>query len=136
MPQIATWRAAEDTRLERSRLRAVQRVNEFQDLGVVANVSAGLVFGVDQRAVDLHVEDAAVAGDELGLRAELRFDRVRQTGGDGIVVSDLAELDGHVHGRPPRESRDSLRQVESAASAGRLRPRGFPERRVGSGSAV
>jgi hypothetical protein len=57
----------------------------------------GPVLAVDQVAVDLHVEDATAAFDELGLNVELPFDRLRQTGGFGQVVSLSAVSDGDVH---------------------------------------
>ncbi len=43
------------------------------------------------------VEDAAAAGDDLGLQPELTLDRSRQTGGLGPVVSTDAIGDGDVH---------------------------------------
>lgn len=49
------------------------------------------------RAVDVYVEHAATSLDHLGLYAELALDRLRQTGGRGIVVSLHAVLDTDVH---------------------------------------
>ena len=47
--------------------------------------------------VDDNVEDAAVAGDDLGLQPELTLNRGRQTGGLWLVVSTDAIGDGDVH---------------------------------------
>jgi hypothetical protein len=74
-----------------------ERAHLGEDLFVAADVSSGLALGVDPLSVDDDVEHAATSGDQPGLHAELTFDCLRQTGGDGIVVSDLAELDGDVH---------------------------------------
>jgi len=70
-----------------------QRLENLAMLGK----APGSVLAVDQVAVDLHVEDAAPAFDELGLNVELVFDRFRQTGGLGQVVSISAVSDGDVH---------------------------------------
>ena len=48
-------------------------------------------------AVDVHVENAATALDHLGLDAEFALDRLRQTGGRGVVVSLHAVFDTDVH---------------------------------------
>lgn len=65
--------------------------------------AAQLFLGEDQLAPDGDLEDAAVALDQLRLDAELLLDRVRQTGGAGIVISAGAVLDGNVsrHAHPP-----------------------------------
>lgn len=60
---------------------------------MIADVTAGFMFRIDQGAVDLHVENAAVARDEFRDDSEFILDGGRQTGGDRVVVSDLAELD-------------------------------------------
>jgi hypothetical protein len=86
-------------------------VDEVQDFVVVADVAPGPVLRPDQVPVDRHVEDAAVAGDEPGLDLEFLLDRGRQTGGDGIVVSDAAVLDGDLHDPLP----PSGERVEGAA---------------------
>ena len=49
----------------------------------------------------MDVEDPAVPFDQLCLDSQLLLDKSRQTGGPGIVVSDLAEFDGDLHGVPP-----------------------------------
>ena len=59
--------------------------------------AAGLALGVDPVSIDLDVEDPAIALDELGLDAELVFQRGRQTGGLGQVVSACAVGDGRSH---------------------------------------
>jgi hypothetical protein len=59
-------------------------------------VAAGRLLRIDQRAVDFDLEDAAAGGDQLGLQAELPLDLVRQTGGDGLVVSDPAVFDAQL----------------------------------------
>lgn len=52
----------------------------------------------DPLAVDVHDEVAAAAGDELDLdRGVLPFDRGSQTGRPGLVVSNRAILDRHMH---------------------------------------
>ncbi len=62
--------------------------------------SAGFLLAVDQLTVDFDVEDSPAAFDEFGLNAELRLDRVRQTGGLGRVVSLYAILNRNVHVGP------------------------------------
>jgi hypothetical protein len=52
----------------------------------------------DPPAVQLHVEDAAAAGDQSDVLATLPLEEVRQTGGPGQVVSDLAVGDADGHG--------------------------------------
>ncbi len=65
--------------------------------------SAGLELRVDERSVDVDVEDASAAGDQLGLDAELLLDLCRQTGGFWLVVSGRAVFDLHFHGVDPVE---------------------------------
>ncbi len=48
---------------------------------------AGLMLAVNQIAVDLHVEDAALTGDHLAINTEVLLNLCRQTGGFGFVVS-------------------------------------------------
>ena len=66
--------------------------------------AAGLVLRVDLATVDLHVEDAAVALDELhfnaGTGAQTFLDGGRQTGGLREIISAHAVLDGDVHRIP------------------------------------
>jgi hypothetical protein len=61
--------------------------------------AAGPVFGVDQLAVDLHVEHAAAAGHEFGFDVEGFLELSRQTGGFRFVVSNRAVRDADVHRR-------------------------------------
>jgi len=60
-------------------------------------VAARGLLGVDQVAVQDHLEDAAGGRDQLGVQIELVLELGRQTGGDGLVVSDLAVFDGELH---------------------------------------
>jgi hypothetical protein len=78
-------------------LRLLQLPDRPQDFFVVPDVAAGLVLRVHQLSVDLDVEDASVARDLPDPDSELLLDRCRQTGGNRIVVSDLAEGDDHLH---------------------------------------
>jgi hypothetical protein len=54
-------------------------------------------FAEDQLAVERHFEDAVARRDQLGLESALPLEVCRQTGGDGLVVSDLAVFDGQIH---------------------------------------
>jgi len=45
----------------------------------------------------LDVENTAFTLDQFGIKSELVFDRGRQTGGPGQVVSLRAVLDAHLH---------------------------------------
>ena len=54
--------------------------------------------GKGQPAVDFHFEDSPVRGDEFGFNLESALDGVRQTGGAWLIVSNLAVLDGYLHG--------------------------------------
>jgi hypothetical protein len=65
----------------------------------IANVPPRLVLRENQLAVRSYVEDSPVARNELGLDPELFLDCFRQTGGNGIVVSDFAEFDRDVQQR-------------------------------------
>jgi hypothetical protein len=56
-----------------------------------------LPLGEDEPTVGLHVELAAVALDELGLRACLPFDRGRETRGPGVIASANAVADPNGH---------------------------------------
>lgn len=69
----------------------------LQDL-LVLRESPDLVFGEDQSAVDLDVEDPVITGYELGLAVHGFLDLGRQTGGRGEVVSTPAVGDGDLHG--------------------------------------
>ena len=59
---------------------------------------ANVVFAPNLGAVDVYVEHAAGALDQLRLDAELILDRPRQTGGRGIVVSLHAVFNRDIHG--------------------------------------
>ena len=61
-------------------------------------MAVGGVFGINELAVGLHVEDAFAALDECGFHAEGFPDLGRRTGGLGEVVSHAAVFDGDVHG--------------------------------------
>ena len=56
------------------------------------------VLGENEVAIDGDVKDAAAAFNEFGGDAEFLFDRIRQTGGFGMVVSLHAVLDADGHG--------------------------------------
>ncbi len=58
---------------------------------------AGFLLAVDQLAVDFDIEDAAAALDQLALDAEFALDRIRQTGGLGLVISLHAVFNRNVH---------------------------------------
>jgi len=81
------------TRARRAGSALRERVDQVENFPVVADVTPRLELGVDESPVDLDVEDPVVAGDLRDLRAELLLDGFRQTGGDGVVVSDVAERD-------------------------------------------
>lgn len=75
------------------RLQLADGVQYFLVLGE----PAGFLLAVDQLAVDLDIEDAAAAFDQLAGDAELALDRIRQTGGLGLVVSLHAEFNRNAH---------------------------------------
>ena len=66
------------------------------ELGFVGEL-AGLVFGVDERAVDAHIEYAAAALDELCGNVKFVKQSGRQTDGLGLVVSLHAVSDRDIH---------------------------------------
>lgn len=66
---------------------------------VVLREAPDVMFAPDLRAVDVHVEDSAGAFDHLRIYAELILDRLRQTGGRGVIVSLHAVFDADVHCR-------------------------------------
>jgi hypothetical protein len=71
---------------------------EILDLAVERE-STLLVAGEDRIAVENDLEDASAPRYQLRTYADRRFDRGRQTGGTGLVVSDDAVCDGDVrHG--------------------------------------
>jgi hypothetical protein len=55
--------------------------------------TAGLLLRENDLVVEGDVERAAVPFDQLGLKSELGFDFVRQTGGSGIIASSSAVFD-------------------------------------------
>ena len=64
---------------------------------MVVREAAHVVLTPNLFAVDVNVEHAACAFDQLGIHAELLFDRCRQTGGLGEVISLCAVFDGDHH---------------------------------------
>lgn len=60
---------------------------------------AGLVFTVNQFLINLYIKNASPALDQLNIRVVLVFDRRRQTGGLGGVVSLHAVFDADFHER-------------------------------------
>ena len=64
---------------------------------MVLRETAYFLFVPYPRAVDMHVEHAAAPFDHFDIHAELSLDRLRQTGGRGIVVSLHTVLDTDVH---------------------------------------
>jgi hypothetical protein len=60
-----------------------------------------LMLAPDLFAIDMHVEDSSGTFDHFGIDFELLFDRFRQTGGRGVVVSLHAIFDADVHRRSP-----------------------------------
>ena len=54
--------------------------------------------GEDQRVIHRNLEDSAGGRDQLDVGIGIRLLQLsRQTGGSGLVVSDDAELDTHMH---------------------------------------
>lgn len=64
---------------------------------VVLRETAYFLFVPYLCAVDVHVEHPAAPFDHFDIDAERSLDRLRQTGGRGIVVSLHAVLDTDVH---------------------------------------
>ncbi len=71
---------------------------DFVEHFVVLREATDVVLAPDQRAVNVHVKDSAGAFDHLRIDAEFILDRLRQTGGRGVIVSLHAILDADVHG--------------------------------------
>ena len=88
------WRASGE--LARS---GGQGVDDLVPLGE----AAGFVFGEDHLAVGFDVEDPFTPGDQLRIDSEAVFDLGRQTGGAWLVVSNLAVIDGDLHGGYSRD---------------------------------
>jgi hypothetical protein len=72
------------------------RLQLLQNL-LVCGKSTDLVLAEDALTVDLDVEDAAAALDQVRPRAGFFLNSVRQTGGLGFVVSLHAVSDGYRH---------------------------------------
>ena len=85
----------------RSSLRGLQLADGVQYFRVLWK-PAGFLLAVDQLAVDLDIEDAPGALDQLAGDAELALDRIRQTGGLGLVISLHAVFNRNVHLDLPR----------------------------------
>ena len=64
---------------------------------VVFGEAPDLLLVPNLRAVDVNVENAARPFDQLRLHLELVFDRIRQTGGCGEIISLSAIFDGDLH---------------------------------------
>jgi hypothetical protein len=79
-----------------SSLMSVQSLQLIGHLEVLGE-SAGLPLRVDQAAVDLDVELARLAGDELGGDAGDFFDGGRETRSLRLVVSGVAVANDDVH---------------------------------------
>jgi hypothetical protein len=54
---------------------------------IVLGKSSGLMFRVDHTAIDFHIEDASASRDQFDVVTAPGFDRIRQTGGFGLIVS-------------------------------------------------
>jgi len=72
---------------------APQLAEHFLVLGEATRIE----LAVDQAAVYFHVEDPVAARDEFRLDSRGFLDCLRQTGGGGSVVSDLAVGDANPH---------------------------------------
>ncbi len=96
IPRPRCARPCHPSDIVQSSLRGLQRADGVQHFLVLWK-PAGFLLAVDQLAVDLDIEDAAAALDQLAFDAELALDRIRQTGGLGLVVSFHAVLNRNVH---------------------------------------
>lgn len=82
------------TRRPGSARGSVERVEHL----LVRGVASGRLLGVDEAAIRDDFEHPAARFDELHVDVRIAFfEGCRQTGGFGAVVSDDAELDGHLH---------------------------------------
>ena len=68
-------------------------LEQGNDIGIIRDRAAIIIIGVDDRIVELHLVDAAVAPDEFAVLIEPILDSSRQTGGSWCVVSLHAVLD-------------------------------------------
>ena len=82
-----------------SRHVRLTRFGQLPDEPALVRELPGLVLRVDEGAVDLDVEDAAPARDQLGVDAERFFQTGSQTDRFRLVVSGVAVGDGDFHGR-------------------------------------
>jgi hypothetical protein len=78
------------------RLRRRERFDFLYDLSFRGEATF-FVFGEDLGVPDGDIERSAGTADELRVDVEFFFERGRQTGGSGEVVSDYAVFDDHVH---------------------------------------
>lgn len=74
--------------------------------------AAGLMLGIQQLAVELDIEDAALPFDELGIETKFLTNLSCQTGSSGMVVSNNAifyrKLMGHISSSRPRSETDGI----------------------------
>jgi hypothetical protein len=86
------WSHGSNARL----LSGLTRLELLNHLARIGKAS-GLVLGKDQLAINLDVEDAPAAGNQLCLNAKGFSQLVRQTGGFGVIVSNctIGNLDVH-----------------------------------------
>ena len=77
-------------------LRLCQGCNLIEHF-VVLGEAPYVLLVPDLRAIDVNVENAARPFDQLRLHLELVFDRIRQTGGCGEIISLSTILDGDFH---------------------------------------
>jgi hypothetical protein len=94
----------------------------LQDFFIIGK-SSGLVLREQAGAIDIDVEDSAASADEFRPNAGLRFDRGRQTGGPGKVVSARAVRDPNFHVASLR-AEHSISLMGDASETGRARPCG------------
>jgi len=80
------------------RLSLGLQASDLVEYFIVLRKPAYVVLVPNLRAVHVYVEDPAGAFDHLRIDAELILDRLRQTGGRGVIVSLHAVLDADVHG--------------------------------------
>jgi hypothetical protein len=89
------------------------------DLARLGEAVAGLL-REQHLAVELHLEDAAPALDQLGRLPEPLLDLGRQTGGAGVVVSGDAVFDRDPLGHPVSFSRPIIEAAIRSPAGGRL----------------
>jgi len=89
---------------------------KLRDQRVVVRELVRLAFGIDDVAVDAHIEDATCAPYEGWLNAECSFELGSQTSRRWQVVSGAAVRDTNIH-----KSRLRVRYASKNAPLGRLR---------------